>query len=416
MDIKKLVESKAQRAREASRKLAILSTAAKNSALLAMGASLIENRAQILEENQKDLEAAQDKVKKSMLDRLALNENRIAQMAEGLYQTAALPDPIGRGEFETIRPNGIRIRKIHVPLGVIGIIFESRPNVTADAAALCLKSGNACLLRGGSEAIRSNIAISKILQTAAEKSGIPSGAIEFIDVTDREAVGVMTSLTKFIDVIIPRGGAGLIQRVKMESRVPVIETGVGVCHTFVDESADLDKALAISINAKTSRPSVCNAMETLLIHESIAEKFLPIVAKSMREKNVELRGCSKCKKILPDIIDATEEDWAAEYNDLILSIKIVKDVDEAIDHINRFGTQHSETIVTNDLSNARKFQNEIDAAAVYVNVSTRFTDGFEFGFGAEIGISTQKMHARGPMGLNELTSTKYLIDGDGQIR
>lgn len=414
MEVKQIVESKARNAREASKKLAIVSTATKNSALLAMGAALIENRDEILEANQKDLEVAKGKIKTSMLDRLALNEKRIAQMAEGLYQTAGLPDPIGRGDFETIRPNGIRIRRIHVPLGVIGIIFESRPNVTADAAALCLKSGNACLLRGGSEAIQSNIAISKILQSAAEKSGIPSGAIEFIDVTDREAVGVMMNLTDFVDVIIPRGGAGLIQRVKSESRVPVIETGVGVCHTFVDSSADLDKALAISVNAKTSRPSVCNAMETLLIHSDISEKFLPMVADAM--KNVELRGCPRTKKILPDIKDATEEDWATEYDDLILSIKIVDSVEEAIDHINRFGTKHSETIVTNNLSNANKFQNEIDAAAVYVNVSTRFTDGFEFGFGAEIGISTQKMHARGPMGLNELTSVKYLIDGDGQIR
>ena len=417
MDIQKIVEEKARNAFEASKKLAILSTATKNSALLAMGQALIENRDKILAENAKDVETATNKgTKKSFIDRLTLTERRIAQMAEGLYQTAALPDPIGQGDFETIRPSGIRIRRIHVPLGVIGIIFESRPNVTADAAALCLKSGNACILRGGSEAINSNAIIAKILQEAAENVGIPAGAIEFIDVTDRSAVGFMMNATQYIDVIIPRGGAGLIQRVKSESTVPVIETGVGVCHTFVDETADLEKSVAVCLNAKTSRPSVCNAMETLLIHSEIAEIFLPMVVEKMVEAGVELRGCERSRELDSLMNPATEEDWSTEYNDLILSVKIVDDVDEAIEHINKYGTKHSETIMTNDLANARKFQNEVDAAAVYVNASTRFTDGFEFGFGAEIGISTQKFHARGPMGLNELTTIKYLIDGDGQIR
>ena len=417
MDIQAEVRKKAEAAKAASYKLGTLSTKVKNEALLAMAHALEQRSSMILAANAQDLEEARQKgVKRSYLDRLLLDENRIAGMAEGLRQTAALPDPIGQGDYSTVRPNGLEIRRVRVPLGVVGIIYEARPNVTADALALCLKSGNAVLLRGGSEAIRSNIAISSLLAEEAYKHGIPEGAIQFIDFTDREAVGVMTHLTGLLDVIIPRGGAGLIKRVVEDSSVPVIETGTGVCHTYVDESADLQMALDIAINAKTSRPSVCNAMETLLVHKNVAEKFLPMLYEAMSAKKVELRGCDKARAICPDMQTAEEADWSTEYGDLILSVKVVDDVAVAIEHINRYNTGHSETIVTRDLANAARFQKEVDAAAVYVNASTRFTDGFEFGFGAEIGISTQKLHARGPMGLMELTSSKYLIMGEGQIR
>ena len=417
MDIQAEVRKKAEAAKAASYKLGTLSTKVKNEALLAMAHALEQRSSMILAANAQDLEEARQKgVKRSYLDRLMLDENRIAGMAEGLRQTAALPDPIGQGDYSTVRPNGLEIRRVRVPLGVVGIIYEARPNVTADALALCLKSGNAVLLRGGSEAIRSNIAISSLLAEAAYKHGVPEGAIQFIDFTDREAVGVMTHLTGLLDVIIPRGGAGLIKRVVEDSSVPVIETGTGVCHTFVDESADLKMALDIAINAKTSRPSVCNAMETLLVHANVAETFLPMLYEAMTAKNVELRGCEAAKAICPEMQAAEEADWSTEYGDLILSVKVVEDVSAAIEHINRYNTGHSETIVTKDLVNASRFQREVDAAAVYVNASTRFTDGFEFGFGAEIGISTQQLHARGPMGLMELTSSKYLIMGEGQIR
>lgn len=417
MDIQAEVRKKAEAAKAASYKLGTLSTKVKNEALLAMAHALEQRSSMILAANAQDLEEARQKgVKRSYLDRLMLDENRIADMAEGLRQTAALPDPIGQGDYSTVRPNGLEIRRVRVPLGVVGIIYEARPNVTADALALCLKSGNAVLLRGGSEAIRSNIAISSLLAEEAYKHGIPAGAIQFIDFTDREAVGVMTHLTGLLDVIIPRGGAGLIKRVVEDSSVPVIETGTGVCHTYVDESADLQMALDIAINAKTSRPSVCNAMETLLVHKNVAEKFLPMLYEAMTVKKVELRGCDKARAICPEMQTAEEADWSTEYGDLILSVKVVDDVAAAIEHINCYNTGHSETIVTRDLVNAARFQKEVDAAAVYVNASTRFTDGFEFGFGAEIGISTQKLHARGPMGLMELTSSKYLIMGEGQIR
>ena len=417
MDIQAEVRKKAEAAKAASYKLGTLSTKVKNEALLAMAHALEQRSSMILAANAQDLEEARQKgVKRSYLDRLMLDENRIAGMAEGLRQTAALPDPIGQGDYSCVRPNGLSIRRVRVPLGVVGIIYEARPNVTADALALCLKSGNAVLLRGGSEASRSNIAISSLLAEEAYKHGIPEGAIQFIDFTDRDAVGVMTHLTGLLDVIIPRGGAGLIKRVVEDSSVPVIETGTGVCHTYVDESADLQMALDIAINAKTSRPSVCNAMETLLVHKNVAEKFLPMLYEAMSAKKVELRGCDKARAICPDMQTAEEADWSTEYGDLILSVKVVDDVAAAIEHINRYNTGHSETIVTKDLVNAARFQKEVDAAAVYVNASTRFTDGFEFGFGAEIGISTQKLHARGPMGLMELTSSKYLIMGEGQIR
>ena len=417
MDVEELVVEKAKAAKKAAHLLAVTSTQIKNEALLAM-ADVLEKRSElVLEANEADLEDARQKgLKRSYLDRLMLDENRIRQMADGLRQTAALPDPIGEGNYSTVRPNGLEIRRVRVPFGVIGIIYEARPNVTADAAALCLKSGNAVLLRGGSEAIRSNVAISSLLAKAAYHAGIPEGALQFIEVTDRSAVDTMLHLNQYLDVIIPRGGAGLIRNVVENSSVPVIQTGTGVCHTFVDESADLDMAVKIAVNAKTSRPSVCNAMETLLVHEGIAETFLPALDEAMRAKKVELRGSEEARAICPDMLEATEEDWATEYGELILSVKVVHDLDEAIAHINHYNTGHSETIVTNDLVHAHRFQREVDAAAVYVNASTRFTDGFEFGFGAEIGISTQKLHARGPMGLHELTSTKYLIYGQGQIR
>ena len=416
-DIEKIVREQAQAAKESARRLAVTASPVKDAALHAMADALEKTAATILAANAEDMAAAREKgTPRAMLDRLMLDEKRIHGMADGLRQTAMLPDPIGEGEMETIRPNGLEIRRVKVPIGVIGIIYEARPNVTADAAALCLKSGNAVLLRGGSEALKSNRAISTILAEAAEKEGVPKGAIQFIDSPSRDAVGVMMNLTGFLDVIIPRGGAGLIRRVVTESAVPVIETGAGICHTFVDAGADLDMALRIALNAKTSRPAVCNAMETLLVHEYEAKEFLPKMAKAMREKSVELRGDAATRAVVPNMAEASDEDWATEYDDLILSVKVVKDIDEAIEHINRYNTGHSETIVTNDLNHAHRFQREVDAAAVYVNASTRFTDGFEFGFGAEIGISTQKLHARGPMGLNELTSTKYMIFGEGQIR
>ena len=315
-----------------------------------------------------------------------------------------------------MRPNGLEIRRVKVPLGVVGMIYEARPNVTADAAGLCLKAGNAVILRGGSEAIHSNVAIASLLTKAATKAGLPENALQLVEVTDREAVNVMMRLNGYLDVIIPRGGAGLIKAVVENSSVPVIQTGTGVCHTFVDASADFDMAIQIAVNAKTTRPAVCNAMETLLVHEAVAEDFLPRLAAAMKEKKVELRGCEKSRSICPEMEPASEADWSTEYGDLILSVRVVRDLEEAIEHINRYNTGHSEAIVTDSFQNARRFQCAVDAAAVYVNASTRFTDGFEFGFGAEIGISTQKLHARGPMGLDALTSTKYLIYGNGQIR
>ena len=417
MDIQKTMMEKAQAAKAASHKMAILSSSVKNAALMEM-ANALEKRAElVLEANAADLEDARGKgLKRSYLDRLMLNEARIQQMAEGLRQTAALPDPIAQGDYSTVRPNGLEIRRVRVPIGVIGIIYEARPNVTADATALCLKSGNAVILRGGSEAIRSNTAIASLLSKAAVKMGIPEGAVQFVDFPDRESVDAMTHMRGLLDVIIPRGGAGLIQHIVTNSTVPVIETGTGVCHTFVDETADFDMAIKIAVNAKTSHPSVCNAMETLLVHEAIAPEFLPKLSWAMGEKHVEMRGDERAREICPEMKEATEEDWSTEYGDLILSIKVVPDLDAAIAHINKYNTGHSETIVTENLANAHRFQKEVDAAAVYVNASTRFTDGFEFGFGAEIGISTQKLHARGPMGLEALTSTKYLIYGEGQVR
>lgn len=417
MDLQEMILAKAGAAKEAAQSMNMLSTVVKNAALLAMAHALEQRCEAVLEANQQDLEQARHKgVKRSYLDRLMLDESRIKGMADGLRQAAALPDPIGEGDYSTIRPNGLEIRRVRVPLGVVGMIYEARPNVTADAIGLCLKSGNSVLLRGGSEALLSNKVIAAIMSEAAYHAGIPEGAIQLIDTTDREAVNIMLRLKEYLDVIIPRGGAGLIKTVVENSIVPVIETGTGVCHTFVDATADLSMALNIAINAKTSRPSVCNAMETLLVHEQVAGEFLPVLQEAMVAKNCELRGCPKCRAILPDMVEAVPEDWSTEYGDLILSVKVVSDIQEAIAHINKYNTGHSEAIITESLHNARLFQRCVDAAAVYVNASTRFSDGCEFGFGAEIGISTQKLHARGPMGLLALTSTKYLVVGDGQIR
>lgn len=417
MLLKKEIAKQAELAKAASRKMAGLSIEARNSALLKMADALEEKQDEIISANVEDVQAANEKgTRKNFIDRLILNPQRIAGMAEGLRQTAKLPDPIGTEDFQVTRPNGLKICRVCVPFGVIGIVYEARPNVTVDAVGLCLKSGNACVLRGGSEAIRTNQKLVEILTEAATAAGIPEHAIEFIAIADRDSVIAMCRLRKLIDVIIPRGGAGLIQRVVEHSTVPVIETGTGVCHIYVDKSADFEIALPVVLTAKISRPSVCNAMETLLVNKDVAEEFLPKIAALMIENKVELRGDEKCRKICPDFKVATEEDWATEYNDLILSVKIVDDVDEAIEHINKYNTNHSDAIITRDGDAAKKFQTMVDSAAVYVNTSTRFTDGFEFGFGAEIGISTQKLHARGPMGLEALTTMKYLIEGNGQTR
>jgi len=417
MSFRQELEQKGLQAKKAARRLAFLASSVKDQALYAMADSLEKSMTCILAANTQDMEAARKQgLSNALLDRLLLTEDRIRGMADGLRQTAALPDPVGEVPGMWKRPNGLEIGKIRVPLGVIGIIYEARPNVTADAIGLCLKSGNAVLLRGGSEAISSNIAIVRVLTQAAEAAGIPTGAIHLIEITDRSAVDYMLKMNQYLDVIIPRGGAGLIRTVVENSSVPVIETGSGVCHTYIDATANLNMAQAIAFNAKVSRPGVCNSMETLLVHEAIAAAFLPAMLTRYHEAGVELRGCDKTRQYHSAVLPATEEDWATEYHDLILSIKVVAGLDEAIDHIDRYSTRHSEAIVTSDYFNARRFQREVDAAAVYVNASTRFTDGCEFGFGAEIGISTQKLHARGPMGLTELTSIKYLVFGDGQIR
>ncbi len=412
-----LVKAKAMAAKQAAAKLAITGTAVKNKAMLAMAQALIDKQDVILAANAKDMEAAAAKgMKASMLDRLKLTPERIAGMAEGLEQVAALPDPIGNIVGGSRLPNGLTVTKVRVPLGVIGIIYEARPNVTADAVGLCLKSGNAVILKGGSEAMQSNIAIASILAEAAENAGIPAGAVQFVDTSDRQAVNDLIHMNGLVDVVIPRGGAGLIKTVVMNATVPVIETGAGVCHTFVDATANIEMAAKIAYNAKVQRPSVCNAMETLLVHQDIAPKFMPLMLERFFAAGVEIRGDERVQAYSNRVVPATEEDWSTEYGDLILSVKIVDNLAEAMEHIAKYTTYHSECIVTEDYENARIFQLGVDAAAVYVNASTRFTDGFEFGFGAEIGISTQKLHARGPMALPELTSTKYLINGNGQVR
>ena len=417
METYELVRSKAAAAKKAAAELAVTSTAVKNRALLAMAQALRDRQADILQANAEDMrQAAAKGMKASMLDRLKLTEQRIASMAEGLEQVAGLPDPVGSVVGGSRLANGMTVTKVRVPLGVIGIIYEARPNVTADAAGLCLKSGNAVILKGGSEAMQSNKIIAAVLAEAAEKAGIPAGAVQFIDTSDRQAVTDLIHMNGLVDVVIPRGGAGLIKAVVMNATVPVIETGAGVCHTFVDASADVQMAMDIAYNAKVQRPSVCNAMETLLVHKDIAGKFLPPMLEKYFAAGVEIRGDERVQAFSSQVLAASEEDWSTEYGDLRLSVKVVDSLEEAMEHIAAYSTGHSECIVTSDYANARKFQLRVDAAAVYVNASTRFTDGFEFGFGAEIGISTQKLHARGPMALPELTSTKYLIDGSGQVR
>lgn len=394
------------------------STEQKNKALAAIEKALTKNTEKILAANALDLEAAQKNgMSPAMQDRLRLTSERIKGIADGVADVIMLEDPIGSSESSTVRPNGMRITKIRVPLGTIGIIFESRPNVTVDAAALCLKTGNTVILRGGKEAYNSNKCLCEIMRAAIEESGLPADAVQFVDDTTREVTTQLMRCSKYLDVLIPRGGGGLIRAVKENATVPVIETGVGNCHVYVDESADFDMAVNIVDNGKTQRPSVCNAVESLLVHEKIADKLLPLIKARLDGHNVEIRGCERTAAILGDcVVPATEEDYATEFLGYIISVKVVKDIEEAIGHISEYTTGHSECIVTNSLANAEKFKNEIDAAAVYVNASTRFTDGGMFGFGAEIGISTQKLHARGPMGLRELTSMKYLIDGNGQIR
>lgn len=412
-----LVKAKAQAAKQAAAKLAVTSTAVKNAALLAMAAALEAQQSEILAANERDMTAAAAKgMKSSMLDRLKLTAERISGMADGLRQVAGLADPVGNVIDGKTLPNGLHITKIRVPLGVIGIIYEARPNVTADAAGLCLKSGNAVILKGGSEAMESNKTVADILAQAAEGAGIPAGSIQFIDTSDRQAVQDLIHMNGLVDVVIPRGGAGLIQAVVRNASVPVIETGAGVCHTYVDKDADVEMAMKIAFNAKVQRPSVCNAMETLLVHKDIADKFLPMMLMMYNSSAVEIRGDEAVQEYSGQVHPATEEDWSTEYGDLRLSVKIVDSIEEAMAHIAKYGTGHSECIVTDNYQAAQLFQYTVDAAAVYVNASTRFTDGNEFGFGAEIGISTQKLHARGPMALPELTSTKYLINGNGQVR
>ena len=408
---------KGKKAKEAAYVLGNLSSSIKNDSLQALAEALMQKQEEILAANTKDLENAKQKgITGALLDRLTLTPQRIAGMAEGVQQIKTLPDPIGEVISMWKRPNNLTIGQKRVPLGVVGIIYEARPNVTVDAAALCLKTGNAILLRGGSEALHSNMAIVKVMNEAIKKIGLPAGSIGLIEDTARETAVEMMKLNEYLDVLIPRGGAGLIQAVVRNATVPVIETGVGNCHVYVDGQCDREMAKKIVVNAKTHRPGVCNAAETLLVDKSIADTFLPEVILALKEKGVEIRGCEQVQAIVSDVKEAKEEDWKTEYLDYIMAVKVVDGADAAIKHINHYGSKHSEVIVTDNYTKSQQFLQQIDAAAVYVNASTRFTDGFEFGFGAEIGISTQKLHARGPMGLKELTTIKYIIYGEGQIR
>lgn len=407
-----------EKAKSAVSAIGSASTMQKNNALAAISKALAENSALIIAENAKDLAAAKENgMSEAMQDRLKLDEKRIAGMAKGVDEIIALNDPIGQVIEGNVRPNGLQILKTRAPLGVIGIIFESRPNVTVDAAALCLKAGNAVILKGGKEAINSNICLGKIMREAVEAAGLPADIIQVVENTDRETTNELMRLNGYVDLLIPRGSARLIQAVVQNATVPVIETGAGNCHVYVDASADAEMAVNITDNAKTQRPSVCNAIESLLVHKDIAEKFLPMIAERFKSHNVKIYGCDRTIEILGESVEkATETEYATEFNDYIIAVKVVGSIDEAISHIKRYTTGHSECIVTKSVDSAAKFQREVDAAAVYVNASTRFTDGGEFGFGAEIGISTQKLHARGPMGLSELTTVKYIINGNGQIR
>ena len=416
MDIKAYMETLGKQARQAARTLVSASTEQKNNALLAMADMIVNSAESLKAENAKDLENGKNNgLDAAMLDRLALTDAGIAGIAEGLRQVAALQDPIGEVTDMSYRPSGIQVGKMRVPLGVVGIIYESRPNVTADAAALCLKSGNAAILRGGSEAAFSNQALAKCIQQGLKQAGLPETAVQVVETTDREAVGHLIAMPDYVDVIIPRGGKGLIERISNNARVPVIKHLDGICHVYIDEAADFTKAIEVAVNSKTHRYGVCNAMETLLVAEPQAKKVLPELAKQYAEKGVELRGCQKTCAII-DAIAATDEDWATEYLAPILSIKIVAGVDEAMDHIAQFSSGHTESIITENFSTSRRFLAEVDSSSVMVNASTRFADGFEYGLGAEIGISTDKFHARGPVGLEGLTSQKYIVLGDGNVR
>ncbi|GAB6099071.1 glutamate-5-semialdehyde dehydrogenase [Halanaerocella petrolearia] len=417
MELREKITQQCKEAKEAEKDLANLGAEVKNQALLAMADALEERDEEILVANEKDMEYGRDNgLSDSLLDRLLLTEERISKMAQGLREVAQFSDPIGEMLEMKKRPNGLKIGKVQVPLGVIGIIYEARPNVTVDAAGLCLKAGNTVVLRGSSSAIHSNKAIVNVISRAAYDAGLPEGSIQLIQSTERKAVEVMFELNDYLDVLIPRGGEGLIQAVVNNSTVPVIETGVGNCHTFIDSQADLEKAGPIVINAKTQRTGVCNAMETLLVHQDVAEEFLPSIIEELRQRDTLVKGDEKVQQIVSNVEEATEEDWATEFLDYTLAIKVVEDLDEALDHIDQYSTSHSEAIITENYTKAHKFLDVVDSAAVYVNASTRFTDGGQFGLGAEIGISTQKLHARGPMGVNELTTTKFIVFGDGQIR
>ena len=412
------IETLGANAAAAKKSLISADTEKKNAALQKIAEALLAHFSEIIEANAADLKAARENgMSVSMQDRLMLNEDRIKGISDAVSELIKLEDPIGRVDNGSVRPNGLRITKVRVPMGVIGMIYESRPNVTADAATLCLKTGNAVILRGGKEAYNSNKCICNIMRDAVEEAGFPKDIIQFVDDTTREVTTELMKCNKYLDLLIPRGGAGLIRAVTQNATVPVIETGTGNCHIYIDKSADIEMGVNITDNGKTQRPSVCNALETLLVHKDIAEKFLPAVKAKLDEHNVELRGCPETVRILGDCVTpATDDDYATEFGDYIMAVKVVNDIDEAIEHIGKYSTGHSECIVTNDLKNAEKFKQEVDSACVYVNASTRFTDGGMFGFGAEIGISTKKLHARGPMGLYEITSNKYLIDGNGQIR
>lgn len=415
--VEQYMEQLGKQARQASRQAAGAETGAKNRALLEAAAAIEDQARSLAEENSKDLDAGRSKgLDAALLDRLELTAERIAGMAEGLRQVASLADPVGEISNMSYRPSGIQVGHMRVPLGVIGIIYESRPNVTADAAALCLKSGNASILRGGSEALQSNIAVAKCMGQGLQAAGLSESLVQVVNTTDRAAVGKLLSMSEYVDIIIPRGGKGLIERVMSESSIPVIKHLHGICHVYIDDNADIEKAVEIAVNAKTHRYGVCNAMETLLVAESVANKVLPILAERYIRAGVELRGCSKTREILTDINRASEEDWDEEYLAPVLAIRVVDDIDQAIRHIDRHGSQHTDAIVTDDYSKSRKFLRMVDSSSVMVNASTRFADGFEYGLGAEIGISTDKLHVRGPVGLEGLTSQKYIVLGDGHIR
>ncbi len=417
MNLREYMQDIGRRARAASRIIARASSRDKNRALEAIADALTAARADLQDANARDLEAARARdLEAALLDRLALNDNRIRAMADGLRQVAALPDPIGEISGMSYRPSGIQVGRMRVPLGVIGIIYEARPNVTADAAALCLKSGNATILRGGSEAVQSNQAIAACVARGLAEAGLPADAVQIVAVTDRAAVGELLRMKEYVDIIVPRGGQGLIDRVMQDSQIPVIKHLHGICHVYIDDAADLDKAIAVAVNAKTQRFGTCNTMETLLVARAVAARVLPVLARHYREHGVELRGCPATRGILPDITAATEADWHTEYLAPILSIRVVEGIDEAMEHIHVYGSGHTDAIMTEDLGRARRFLSEVDSSSVMLNASTRFADGYEYGLGAEIGISTDKLHARGPVGLEGLTSQKYIVIGDGHIR